>query len=375
MTAISWGFSAWMGHTVAFKVVAEKHQKAVQTPISRDLVKEVAYFNRTGYLVDITRFGGNNKNLLDLLLTSPPTASKEQNLPMTFHFDSDSKFSSQVKKFDQRNTFLSVEISAPSKSGKSQQIATKTKEIVVAIHASKCRSNKQESMLNEFIALNLPSTMRAYKAELAKIKAQLGVQITFDDVLIKGRVISLLGIWLFDQKALISYNPSLSILISTYKKWDIRRDVKSLLAGLTPLEPSHERILEAKSLNDEPGDDYGTEDIQTALDSNSLIDDAEKIFTNITKYEDSRGRGFKQCLQALSSLVSSNVLKSRDRSVFMVAVNLNSQDASACFGISAGNARQIKRRVLEKLQNFCDQNGEEFDDLKALCEQLKERSH
>ena len=364
-----------MGHTVAFKVVAKKRQKAVQTPISRDLVKEVAYFNRTGYLVDITRFGGNNKNLLDLLLTSPPTASKEQNLPMTFHFDSDSKFSSQVKKFDQRNTFLSVEISAPSKSGKSQQIATKTKEIVVAIHASKCRSNKQESMLNEFIALNLPSTMRAYKAELAKIKAQLGVQITFDDVLIKGRVISLLGIWLFDQKALISYNPSLSILISTYKKWDIRRDVKSLLAGLTPLEPSHERILEAKSLNDEPGDDYGTEDIQTALDSNSLIDDAEKIFTNITKYEDSRGRGFKQCLQALSSLVSSNVLKSRDRSVFMVAVNLNSQDASACFGISAGNARQIKRRVLEKLQNFCDQNGEEFDDLKALCEQLKERSH
>jgi DNA-directed RNA polymerase specialized sigma24 family protein len=59
----------------------------------------------------------------------------------------------------------------------------------------------------------------------------------------------------------------------------------------------------------------------------------------------------------------------------MVAVKLNSQDASACFGISAGNARQIKRRVLEKLQNFCDQNGEEFDDLKALCEQLKERSH
>jgi hypothetical protein len=43
--------------------------------------------------------------------------------------------------------------------------------------------------------------------------------------------------------------------------------------------------------------------------------------------------------------------------------------------VSAGNARQIKRRVLEKLQNFCDQNGEEFDDLKALCEQLKERSH
>ena len=230
-------------------------------------------------------------------------------------------------------------------------------------------------MLKEFIALNLPSAMRAYKSELAKFKAQLGVQITFDDVLIKGRVISLLGVWLFEKKALINYNASLSILISTYKKWDIRRDVKSLLAGLTPLEPSHERILEAKSLNDEPGGDYGAEDIQTEFDSNSLIDDAEIIFTNIAKYEDSRGRGFKQCLQALSSLVSSNVLKSRDRSVFIVSVYLNSQDASACFGISAGNARQIKRRVLEKLQNFCDQNGEEFDDLKALCEQLKERSH
>ena len=295
---------------------------------------------------------------------------------MTFHSDSDSKFSSQDKKFDQSNTFLSVEMSAPSSSGKSQQIATKSKEIVVAIHAPNCRvSKKQESLLKEFIALNLPSAMRAYKSELAKFKAQLGVQITFDDVLIKGRVISLLGVWLFEKKALINYNASLSILISTYKKWDIRRDVKSLLAGLTPLEPSHERILEAKSLNDEPGGDYGTEDIQTAFDSNFLIDDAEKIFTNISKYEDSRGRGFKQCLQALSSLVSSNVLKSRDRSVFIVSVNLNSQDASSCLGISAGNARQIKRRVLEKLQHFCDQNGEEFDDLKALCEQLKERSH
>lgn len=294
---------------------------------------------------------------------------------MTFHSDSNSKFDSQDKKFDQSNTFLSVEMSAPLKSGKSQQIATKSKEIVVAIHALNCRGKKQESMLNEFIALNLPSAMRAYKSELAKIKAELGIQITFGDVLIKGRVISLLGMWLFDQKALINYNASMSILISTYKKWDIRRDVKSLLAGLTPLEPSHERIIEAKSMNAEPGDDYGTEDVQTQYDSNFVIDDAETIFTNISKYEDSRGRGFKQCLQALSSLVSSNVLKSRDRSVFMVAVKLNSQDASACFGISAGNARQIKRRVLEKLQNFCDQNGEEFDDLKALCEQLKERSH
>ena len=294
---------------------------------------------------------------------------------MAFHSDSNPNSNRQDTTFNQSNKFLSLEMSVPSNTGKSQQIATKTKEIVVAIHASKCRSKKQESMLNEFIALNLPSTMRAYKAELAKIKTQLGIQITFDDVLIKGRVISLLGIWLFDQKALINYNASLSILISTYKKWDIRRDVKSLLAGLTPLEPSHERILEAKSLNDEPGGDYGTEDIQTAFDSNFLIDDAEKIFTNISKYEDSRGRGFKQCLQALSSLVSSNVLKSRDRSVFIVSVNLNSQDASACLGISAGNARQIKRRVLEKLQNFCDQNGEEFDDLKALCEHLKERSH
>lgn len=294
---------------------------------------------------------------------------------MTFHSDSNSKFNSQDKKFDQSNTFLSVEMSAPSKSGKSQQIATKSKEIVVAIHALNCRGKKQESMLNEFIALNLPSAMRAYKSELAKIKAELGIQITFDDVLIKGRVISLLGIWLFDQKALINYNASLSILISTYKKWDIRRDVKSLLAGLTPLEPSHERIIEAKSMNAEPGDDYGTEDVQMQYDSNFVIDDAETIFTNIAKYENSRGRSFKQCLQALSSLVSSNVLKSRDRSVFMVAVSLNSQDASTCFGISAGNARQIKRRVLEKLQNFCDQNGEKFDDLKALCEQLKERSH
>jgi len=60
MTAISWGFSAWMGHTVAFKVVAKKRQKAVQTPISRDLVKEVVYFNRAGYIVDITIFGGSN---------------------------------------------------------------------------------------------------------------------------------------------------------------------------------------------------------------------------------------------------------------------------------------------------------------------------
>ena len=294
---------------------------------------------------------------------------------MTFHSDSNSKFGSQDMTFDQSNKFLNLEKSVPSNTGKSQQIATKTKEIVVAIHASKCRSKKQESMLNEFIALNLPSTMRAYKAELAKIKTQLGIQITFDDVLIKGRVISLLGIWLFDQKALINYNASLSILISTYKKWDIRRDVKSLLAGLTPLEPSHERIIEAKLTNVERDGDYCNEDLQEPFESISVTDDAEAVFMNIAKYEDFRGRSFRQCLQALSSLVSSNVLKSRDRSVFIVSVYLNSQDASACFGISAGNARQIKRRVLEKLQNFCDQNGEEFDDLKALCEQLKERSH
>jgi hypothetical protein len=294
---------------------------------------------------------------------------------MTLHSDSSSNFNLQENSFNQSYKDFKLELSAIAKPGKSDQIATKTKEIVVAIHAPKCRSKKQESMLKEFLALNLPSAMRAYKAELAKIKSQLGVQITFDDVLIKGRVISLLGEWLFDQKALVNYNASLSILISTYKKWDIRRDVKSLLAGLTPLEPSHERIIEAKSLNAESSDDYCNAVFQKEHDSNSVIDDAEAVFMNIAKYEDFRGRSFKQCLQALSSLVSSNVLKSRDRSVFIVSVNLNSQNASACFGISTGNARQIKRRVLEKLRNFCDQNGEEFDDLKALCEQLKERSH
>ena len=41
-------------------MVAKKRQKAVQTPISRDLVKEVVYFNRAGYIVDITIFGGSN---------------------------------------------------------------------------------------------------------------------------------------------------------------------------------------------------------------------------------------------------------------------------------------------------------------------------
>jgi hypothetical protein len=293
---------------------------------------------------------------------------------MTLHSDSSSSFNLQEKSFDQSYKDFKLEMSATAKPGKNHQIASKTKEIVVAIHAPKF-SNKQESMFREFLALNLPSTIRAYKAELAKIKAELAIQITFDDALIKGRVISLLGEWAFDQKKLIHYNSTFAILIATYKKWDIRRDVKFLLTGLTPLEPSHERIIEAKSLNAESGDDYRTEDFQTEYDSNSVIDDAETIFTNIAKHEDSRGRGFKQCLQALASLVSSNVLKSRDRSVFIVSVNLNSQDASSCLGISAGNARQIKRRVLEKLQNFCDQNGEEFDDLKALCEHLKERSH
>lgn len=294
---------------------------------------------------------------------------------MTFHSDSNSSSKLQESMFDQSHKNSMIAKSELTKSGKSQQIATKTKEIVVAIHAPNCRSKKQESMLKEYLALNLPSAMRAYKAELAKIKTQLGIQIIFDDVLIKGRVISLLGIWLFDQKALINYNASLSILISTYKKWDIRRDIKSLLAGLTPLEPIHERIIEAKSTTVDRDGDYCNEDFQKAVGSNSVIDDAEAIFVNIAKYEDFRGRSFKQCLQALSSLVGSNVLKSRDRSVFMVVVKLNSQDASACFGISAGNARQIKRRVLEKLQSFCDTHGAEFDDLKTLCDLLKERSH
>lgn len=293
---------------------------------------------------------------------------------MTFHSDPNSKFNLQERTFDQSNKFLKREMSSTSNSGKSQQIATKSKEIVVAIHAPNCRSNRQESMLKEFLRLNLPSTIRAYKAELAKIETQLGIRIIFDDALIKGRVISLLGIWLFDQKALINYNSSRSILISTYKKWDIRRDVYSLLPGLTPLEPSHERIIEAKSLNVEPGDDYCNADFQKEYESNSVIDDSEAVFMNIASYDDFRGRSFRQCLQALSSLVSSNILKSRDRLVFIVSVNLTSQDASSCFGISSGNARQIKRRVLEKLQNFCDQNGEEFDDLKELCERLKERS-
>jgi hypothetical protein len=293
---------------------------------------------------------------------------------MTLHSDSSPSFNLQEKSFDQSYKDLKLEMSATAKPGKNHQIASKTKEIVVAIHAPKF-SNKQESMFREFLALNLPSTMRAYKSELAKIKTELAIQITFDDALIKGRVISLLGEWVFEKKALINYNPSLSILISTYKKWDIRRDVKSLLTGLTPLEPSHERIIEAKSLNVEPGEDFCDAVFPKRYDSNSIIEEAENIFMNIAKVEDFRGRSFKQCLFALSSLVGSNVLKSRDRSVFLVSVNLNSQDASSCFGVSAGNARQIKRRVLEKLQNFCDQNGEEFDDLKALCEQLKERSH
>lgn len=297
---------------------------------------------------------------------------------MTFHSDSDSSSKLQESMFDQSHKNSMIAKSELTKSGKSQQIATKTKEIVVAIHAPNCRSKKQESMLKEYLALNLPSAMRAYKAELAKIKSKLGIQITFDDDLIKGRVTSLLGIWLFDQKALLNYNASFCTLISTYKKWDIRRDINSLITGLASLErikETYKGIGLEKSTLDTYSVDQDCENTKNENETYSVVDDAETIFTNIAKYEDSRGRGFKQCLQALSSLVGSNVLKSRDRSVFMVAVGLDSQDASACFGISAGNARQIKRRVLEKLQSFCDTHGAEFDDLKTLCDLLKERSH
>ena len=309
---------------------------------------------------------------------------------MTFHSDSNPKSNIQGTTFNQNHENSMLVKSGSTKSGKSQHIATKTKEIVVAIHKPNCRSKKQESMLKEYLALNLPSAMRAYKAELAKVKIKLGIQITFDDVLIKGRVISLLGIWLFDQKALINYNASFCNLVSTYKKWDIRRDINSLITGLASLERIKEKYenidveksdrlrrssIEEKSTLDVYGVDQASKNNQDKNEAYSEVDEAETTFMNIAKLNDSRGRSFKQCLQAMSSLVSSNVLKSRDRSVFMVSVNLNSQDASACFGIGAGNARQIKRRVLEKLQNFCDQHREGFDDLKTLCEQLKERSH
>jgi len=53
--------------------------KPDKTLVFRDLVKKVAIFNRLQYIVDVTRFGGSDENLLNLVSNNPPTSLKEQN--------------------------------------------------------------------------------------------------------------------------------------------------------------------------------------------------------------------------------------------------------------------------------------------------------
>jgi hypothetical protein len=286
-----------------------------------------------------------------------------------------------------------------SRHGCSPEIARESAEILGLTRAPSCSERDKTKLFKRFLDLNFESTRAAYLAELRSMLLKRGFTNISKHVRdlqesdngevspLDCHVRSLIGGWFVSPTIVDGYDPDKEILISSWRRWDIRKDIRFALKTSTRElafdddDENQEEGLERDIARGRRGDSepaYFDHDVVTVANGQTnlgeaIIADAHEKIIAIAIGPSEFACGFRQLKNELELLVESGGVKERDRSLFLVALTYDSTTAGQALGIKANAARQAVARVRAKLIAVCEAGGVELTELSELLDALNKR--
>jgi hypothetical protein len=283
--------------------------------------------------------------------------------------------------------------------GRNPEIARKSAKILALAHTLGCSEREKTKLFKQFLDLNFESTRAAYLAELRSMLLKRGFTNISKHVrdlqqsdkgevsLLDCHVRSLISGWFMSPTIVDGYDPDKEILISSWRRWDIRTDIRFVLKTSTRElsfdddDENQEEGLERDIARSRRGDSepaYFDHDVVTVAEGQSDLGEAviaaahEEIIA-ITTGASKFARGFHQLMNELELLIEVGGIKERDKSLFLVALTRDSTTAGQAVGIKANTARQAVARVRAKLTAVCEAGGVELTELSELLNALNKR--
>jgi hypothetical protein len=269
-------------------------------------------------------------------------------------------------------------------------------------HRGGITRRRKEALWTRFVELNFESTRAAY---LVRLRSRLEHQnAECADVQLRGfrkkdpcsglsqvdlQVLAVLSEWFVNPKVAANYNSDLGVLLSTWRKQDLNRDILNFLVdtrfvelvtddhGDSTHEDDWEREVfrrgagQLKEIEQEVDEAEATES-SAMLDVKAIGDEVEEALLVLASKGTEESVAFAQLLHALEELVASRRVSVRDWLVFLVSLGHSAETAGQVGGVSANYARQIKLRVRTKLESLCSARGDSLAGLALVCKKIQE---
>lgn len=286
--------------------------------------------------------------------------------------------------------------------GRNLDRAKETHQILREYHEGGISERRKDALWTRFVELNFASTRGAYLVRLRSHLEQQNADCA--DAQLRGfrkknpssgfsqvdlQVFAVLSEWFLNPKVVANYKSDLGVLLSTWRKQDIKRDVMNFLVDA--------RFVDLATDDDGDGeheDDWEREvfrrgavrneeleyevdaaeavESSVVLDVRAIGDEVEEALLALASKGTEESAAFVQLLHALEELVASRSISVRDRLVFLVSLCHSGETAGQVGGVSANFARQIKLRVRTKLESLCKARGDSLAGLALVCKEIQE---
>jgi len=287
--------------------------------------------------------------------------------------------------------------------GKNLDTACESARLIARANQRGCSDRDKEALFQRFVELNVGSARAAFLVELAgnlykrgfrDVKKQIA-ELTFrgksrTESIVEGQVLSILRVWFFDPSLTKNYDPSMGVLLSTYRRHDIRVAIREIVRECVPLaevsndvkvdetEDQHEVVVFRGTTNagyHDAGDVFAFDESEFGSAYEAQAECAEETIRGIATGDYKQSECFRQLLDVLKSLIEAGKLKVNSRRIFILSIVHNSTVTGEIVGLKANAIRQATRRVREKLHAACDAGGDELQELKGLLVALEARSN
>jgi hypothetical protein len=207
--------------------------------------------------------------------------------------------------------------------------------------------------------------------------------------ILDSHVLSLLGEWFSEPAIVDNYDAEAGILISSWRRWDIRSDIRLVLKTSsrdlvfddddeTQEEGLEREIARSRRVDTEPVfHDTDSDPVSEVLGdfNEAVISAANDLIISVSGRSSREAKGFQLLLEELDLLYEVKKLTKRDRSIFVVALTSDAPTAGKAVGIKSNAARQAILRTRKKLLAACEARPDELVELKELLTALKDRSN
>lgn len=291
---------------------------------------------------------------------------------------------------------------APSRCvGRNLDVAYASVELIAGVNQPGCSDHEKVALFKQFVELNWRSVRTAFAAELEEILAKRGFrnvkehkrELNFrgkgrTESIVDGQVESLLRVWFFDPSLTKNYDPAMGVLLSTYRRHDIRAAIREILRECPPVADvcSEDDVDESDDqrevaifrvsrtvAQDDAGDVFAFDESEFGSVYEAQAECAENTIQGIAAGNYRQSKCFRQLLDVLEDLIEKDKLTVKNRRAFILSIVHNSTVTGEIVGLNANAIRQATRRVREKLHAECDARVDELLELKELLVALEAR--